>query len=266
MELVPRYPGRRKRRLPATTLELIRVARVAFRYGAPRTQVWLKRVHNLHVNTRTIQRVFRDFGVPVLTKTAKRRPKQLALFEKDEPGDSVQVDAKMVKLQREEGVSVTAIDDCTRYRVLRLCRRQNQATSLHFLDELRRDLPFPIRRLQCDNGSEFPLAFKLTVEAAGIRHQYMKPRRPEQNGKSNGVTASTTRSYGVSTTSRHARMPTPPWPTGSDGTTTTGSRWHCTAAPRPKSSTPNESLNTRHPVSKHAQRTAKVAAGRRDQS
>ncbi len=33
--LVPRYPRRRKRRLPATTLELIRVARVDLRYGAP---------------------------------------------------------------------------------------------------------------------------------------------------------------------------------------------------------------------------------------
>jgi transposase InsO family protein len=32
-------------------------------------------------------------------------------------------------------------------------------------------------------GTEFPLAFKLAVEAAGIRHRYIKPRRPQQNGK-----------------------------------------------------------------------------------
>jgi len=181
--LVPRYPRWRTRRLPATTLELIRVARVDLRYGAPRTQVWLRRVHQLQVNTRTIQRVFQDIGVPVLTKTPKRRPKQLTLFEKDKPGDSVQVDVKVVKLLREKVFQYTAIDDCTRYRVLRLYPRQNQATSLHFLAELQRDLPFPIRKLQCDNGSEFPLAFKLAVEAAGIRHRYIKPRRPEQNGK-----------------------------------------------------------------------------------
>jgi transposase InsO family protein len=181
--LVPRYPDRRKRRLPAATLELIRVARVDLRYGAPRTQVWLNRVHQLQVNTRTIQRVFRDIGIPVLTKTPKRRPKQMTLFEKEEPGDSVQVDVKVVKLRREKVFQYTAIDDCTRYRVLRLYPRQNQQTSLHFLEELRRGLPFPIRKLQSDNGSEFPLAFKLAVEAAGIRHRYIKPRRPEQNGK-----------------------------------------------------------------------------------
>jgi transposase InsO family protein len=181
--LVPRYPATRKRRLPETTRALIRVARVDHRYGAARTQIWLKRVHDLHVNTGTIQHVFREMGIPVLTKTPKRRPKQMMLFEKDEPGDSVQVDVKVVKLQREKAFQYTAIDDCTRYRVLRLYPRQNQHTSLQFLDELRRDLPFPIRKLQCDNGTEFPLAFKLAVEAAGIRHRYIKPRRPQQNGK-----------------------------------------------------------------------------------
>jgi transposase-like protein len=114
--------------------------------------VWLQRVHNLHVNAGTIQQVFREMGMPVLTKTPKRRPKQMLLFEKDEPGDSVQVDVKVVKLQRERAFQYTAIDDCTRYRVLRLYPRQNQHTSLQFLDELRRELPFPIRKLQCDNG------------------------------------------------------------------------------------------------------------------
>jgi transposase InsO family protein len=181
--LVPRYPATRTRRLPDTTRALIRVARVDHRYGAPRTQVWLKRVHNLAVNTRTIQRVFRDMGMPILAKTPKRRPRQMTLFEKDEPGDSVQVDVKVVKLRRERVFQYTAIDDCTRYRVLRLYPRQNQHASLHFLEELRRHLPFEVRKLQCDNGTEFPLAFKLAVEAAGIRHRYIKPRRPQQNGK-----------------------------------------------------------------------------------
>ena len=32
-------------------------------------------------------------------------------------------------------------------------------------------------------GTEFPLAFHLAVPAAGIRHKYIKPRRPQQNGK-----------------------------------------------------------------------------------
>ena len=89
----------------------------------------------------------------------------------------------MIKLQREKVFQYTALDDCTRLSVLRLYPRQNQHSSLAFLRELRDAFPFAIKKLQCDNGGEFPLAFKLAVEAAGIRHRYIKPRRPQQNGK-----------------------------------------------------------------------------------
>src|SRR5262245_44359217 len=46
-----------------------------------------------------------------------------------------------------------------------------------FLTELRRAFPFAIRRLQCDNGREFSFEFALAVEAAGIRHRYIRPQR-----------------------------------------------------------------------------------------
>src|SRR5207237_9247559 len=42
---------------------------------------------------------------------------------------------------------------------------------------------FLIQRLQCDIGPEFSFAFVLAVEAAGTRHRYIRPRRPQQNGK-----------------------------------------------------------------------------------
>ena len=70
-----------------------------------------------------------------------------------------------------------------RGRVLRLYRRLPPRSSRAFLAELRRAFPFPIQRLQCDHGQEFSFAFVLGVEAAGIRHHYIRPRRPQQNGK-----------------------------------------------------------------------------------
>jgi transposase InsO family protein len=181
--LVPRYPAKRRRRVSDGIVELARGARLEYRWGASRTKIWLERVHQIRANAKTIQRVFCDLGMPVLTKAPRRKPKQLMLFEKDAPGDSIQVDVKVVKVQREKVFQYTALDDCTRLRVLRLYPRQNQHSSLHFLGEIRRALPFPIKKLQCDNGMEFPLAFKLAVEAAGIKHRYIKPRRPQQNGK-----------------------------------------------------------------------------------
>jgi transposase InsO family protein len=164
-------------------IELIGQARRDLAYGAQRTQLWLRRVHDVRVAVGTIQRIFRDLGLPRLRRTPKRVPRQMKLFEKAEPGESVQVDVKFVKIAGRWAFQYTALDDCTRFRVLRLYRRLHQSSSLAFLAELCRAFPFPIRKLQCDNGHEFPFAFALAVQTLGIRHRYIKPRRPQQNGK-----------------------------------------------------------------------------------
>ena len=181
--LVPQYPARRRRRIGAHVVALITQARLEHEFGANRTQIWLERVHQVRVATETIQRVFRDIGVPRLVKTRRRRPKQLKLFEKEHPGDSVQVDVKVVTRGRHRWFQYTAIDDCTRVRVLRLYRRQNHHSSLAFLRELTAAFPFPIRKIQVDNGREFPLLFALSCQELGVRVRYIRPRRPQQNGK-----------------------------------------------------------------------------------
>ncbi|HZT76592.1 MAG TPA: helix-turn-helix domain-containing protein, partial [Vicinamibacterales bacterium] len=181
--LFPRYPKRRRRRVAPELIPLVKQARLEHRFGADRTRIWLQRVHGVSIAAQTIQRLFRDLGLNRLPSRRKRRPKQMRLFAKDQPGDSVQVDVKFVRVNRQRFFQYTAIDDCTRFRVLRLYRHLNHRSSLTFFRELRDALPFPIRKLQCDNGTEFPLDFALTVQAAGIRHRYITPRRPEQNGK-----------------------------------------------------------------------------------
>ena len=113
---------------------------------------------------------------------AKARPSADDAVEMPNPGDSVQVDVKYVRLGGRWVFQYTALDDCTRLRVLRLYRRLHQRSSLAFLGELRRAFPFPVRR-QCDNGREFPLEFSLAVQEAGSQHQCIQPRRPQQNGK-----------------------------------------------------------------------------------
>jgi len=181
--LVPSYPRHRARRVSPAAVELMRQARQEFGYGAARTRLWLQRVHGIRLAMGTIQRVFRDLGLPRLRRTRKREPRQMKLFEKAEPGESIQVDVKYVQIAGRWAFQYTALDDCTRFRVLRLYRRLHHRSSLAFLTELRTAFPFPIQRLQCDHGQEFSFAFVLGVEAAGIRHRYIRPRRPQQNGK-----------------------------------------------------------------------------------
>jgi transposase InsO family protein len=135
------------------------------------------------VASSTIQRICRQLGHPAIRRTPKRRPRQLTLFSRERPGDCVQVDVKEVKVAGQKCFQYTALDDCTRYRILRLYRKKDHHTSLQFLSVIRQHYPFPIRKVQVDNGTEFSLAFALAVQAAGMRLRYIKPRRPEQNGK-----------------------------------------------------------------------------------
>ncbi len=183
--LVPRYPKRRARRIPAETVRLIEAARREFGWGACRTRLWLLRVHQIKVAAKTIARICVDLGLPRAkgAKAPRRAPRQLKLFEKATPGESVQVDVKVVTVNGTKAYQYTACDDCTRYRVLRLFPRLNARTSVDFLAELRQALPFSIQKVQTDHGTEFSFDFVLAVELAGLRHRYIKPRRPQQNGK-----------------------------------------------------------------------------------
>ena len=77
----------------------------------------------------------------------------------------------------------TAIDDCTRIRVLKVYDACNQATAIRFIDEVVRRLPFRIHVVQTDNGAEFQSRFHWHLEGLDIRHAYIRPRTPHLNGK-----------------------------------------------------------------------------------
>jgi hypothetical protein len=70
------------------------------------------------------------------------RPKR---YEKPQPGHRVQIDVKFIAPlpgSRRKYYQFTAIDDCTRIRVLRVYDRCNQTTAIRFLDEVMARLPF----------------------------------------------------------------------------------------------------------------------------
>src|SRR5262245_14355739 len=71
--LVPRYPKRRARRIPAEIIELIGHARRELQYGACRTQIWLLRVHQVNVATKTITHICADLGLPPVQRPKRRR-------------------------------------------------------------------------------------------------------------------------------------------------------------------------------------------------
>ena len=117
----------------------------------------------------------------------KRHDRKWKRYEKPMPGHAVQVDVKFIaplaSTSRKKYYQFTAIDDCTRLRVLRIYDRLNQKTAIQFVDYLLDKLPFRVEAIQTDNGSEFQSAFHWHLADRGIRHIYIKPATPRLNGK-----------------------------------------------------------------------------------
>ena len=96
--------------------------------------------------------------------------------EKAQPGHRLQVDVKFLERiagTRRRFYQFTAIDDCTRIRVLKVYDACTQRTAIAFIDEVRRRLPFRIHVVQTDNGAEFQSHFHWHLDALDIRHVYM---------------------------------------------------------------------------------------------
>jgi len=79
----------------------------------------------------------------------------------------------------------TAIDDCTRLRVLGLYEGRTTKNAVHFLNErLVKEFPFPIQRVQSDRGTEFvSFEFQDALRAHYIKFRPNRPWSPHLNGK-----------------------------------------------------------------------------------
>ena len=124
--------------------------------------------------------------LPSSHRKYERQKHQWKRYEKQQPGHRLQVDVKF--LERIHGSSkrlyqFTAIDDCTRIRVLKIYDGCNQSTAIQFIDEVIRRLPFRILVVQTDNGAEFQSKFHWHLRDLDIQHVYIRPRTPRLNGK-----------------------------------------------------------------------------------
>ncbi|HBE71118.1 MAG TPA: IS481 family transposase [Planctomycetaceae bacterium] len=149
------------------------------RLGVRRIQNELMREHNTHLSLATLQKVLVRNGVSTLAK--RRRKKPIKTYEKDVPGERMQLDTCKIA----PGIyQYTAVDDCTRYRVLGIYKRRSAANTLLFLERVVEETPFPIQRIQTDRGREFfaEKVQRFMMEYC-IKFRPIKPRSPHLNGK-----------------------------------------------------------------------------------
>ena len=111
---------------------------------------------------------------------AVRKPKE---YVAKEPGDIVEVDTLDVRPL--PGVILkhfTARDIVSRWDVLEAHSRATSRTASGFIDTLLERMPFPIKAIQVDGGSEFQDAFERECQQRGIKLFVLPPRSPKLNG------------------------------------------------------------------------------------
>lgn len=140
---------------------------------------------NWYVSRQTVWKLYKEHGLNRLRykKNWQRYPQRYA---KANPGERVQVDVKFLDKIAGDGkryYQFTAIDDCTRYRVLRIYDHSGVESAADFINQVKAVLPFAIKQVQTDNGSKFSEQFSWHLQDLGISHRKTRVRRPEENGK-----------------------------------------------------------------------------------
>lgn len=150
------------------------------RLGARRIQNELVRLHGFQVSLATIHKVLTQAGVKPL-KATRRSRKHQRRYQKEIPGERVQMDICKIAPKLYQ---YTAIDDCTRLKVMQLYPNKSAASTVAFVQQVIATMPFPIQRFQTDRGEEF-MAHQVQrhLMALGIKFRPTKPRSPHLNGK-----------------------------------------------------------------------------------
>ena len=148
----------------------------------------------------TIAKIIQSAG---LTRRRKAKPKRYRRrFIVPRPAHLIQIDIKFVPylLEGRRLYQYTAIDCCTRLRLVQFSEEMTTHISKSFAQYALTSFPFPVRVVQTDNDAVFthwytagpktPLdrpvklhPFSATCQRPGATHRLIPPRTPRLNGK-----------------------------------------------------------------------------------
>jgi transposase InsO family protein len=190
----------RRRRRPSWTVEQLRAVKAVRerypRWGKDKLVVVLRRA-GLRLSTSMVGRILarllrsgelrepRRRGISA-RKRAWRRPhavRKPADFVALRPGDLVQVDTLDIRpLPGLVLKQFTARDVVSRWDVLELRTTASARAAVAILDALAERMPFGVRAVSVDNGSEFMADFEAACAARSIVLLTLPPRSPKLNG------------------------------------------------------------------------------------
>lgn len=111
---------------------------------------------------------------------AVRKPKD---YVSQQPGDLVQIDT--LDVRPVPGIILkqfTARDTISKWDVIEAHYRATAKTARMFIDTMLNRMPFPVKAIQVDGGSEFYAEFEHACKCLGIKLFVLPPKSPKLNG------------------------------------------------------------------------------------
>lgn len=166
-------------------------------WGKDKLAVLMKK-EGMHLSSSTVGRILSSLkrrgvlhepprGLVKVKKRVQRRPfaiRKPKNYAVRQPGDLVQVDTLDVRpLDGHIVKHFTARDVISRWDVLEAHQRATANTAVEFLDTLLSRMPFPVRAIQVDGGSEYRAGFEQACQQLGVRLFVLPPHSPKLNGR-----------------------------------------------------------------------------------
>ena len=122
------------------------------------------------------------------TKIARKEKKlrKSKEFKAKETGDLMEIDTVVRFEMGLKRYIITAVDVLGRPAFAYCYNRANSANTRDFFQKLRQVMPFNIKTVQTDNGSEFHKYFRDYLKEQNITHYWNYPGKPYRNGHRNG--------------------------------------------------------------------------------
>jgi transposase InsO family protein len=182
-----------KRREPSTPLPtqqlILRLRDAHPEWSKYKLSVVAARDHAITVSPSTVGRVLKRYGRinerraarrrKAARNTRTRRPKELVARC---AGDLVQIDTKHLYWPgNTRRFQFVAVDVATRIKVTEVYTTASSRSAAAFLSTAISRLPFEVRAVQTDNGSEFLGEFDRALRESGIAHFFSRPHCPKHN-------------------------------------------------------------------------------------
>jgi putative transposase len=186
----------RKSKIPKTTIEaVLDIRRKNPTYGKEKISIILKRDFSINLGVSSVGRLIKGFvknGL-IIPSYARIRKRQKRLFKTHakpwkygikikEPGQMVQIDHMVVTKNQLHFKHFQAWDPYTKFLIAEVYSDATSISAKKFLAKLMQALPFKIKSIQVDGGSEFMAHFEQACADNNINLFVLPPKRPQYNG------------------------------------------------------------------------------------